>query len=227
MAHLEVLNILNHAALRVARADAGHRHFVPVVAAEFESVAARFPILFCKNSETGAFYAGAVLGFKPGENLAHDSADAQGANRLFDVVRDGFFVSGEDIAIDPAHPRLVGNVGEPLFESDGRPSAVLRSVQAALRNLHFGLAETDALISRLLSLKLVEPIDVSFSFDDGERLVLDGLYTISRDALAELTDDVVLGLFRTGALAQIYSMIASLQHFPRLARLRNDRLTGQ
>ncbi|WP_339472295.1 SapC family protein, partial [Pseudomonas sp. EL_65y_Pfl1_R83] len=62
--------------------------------------------------------------------------------------------------------------------------------------------------------------------DDGERLVLEGLYTISRDALAELDDVAVIGLFRQGDLALAQSVLGSQQHLSRLARLRNDRLVA-
>ena len=38
-------------------------------------------------------------------------------------------------------------------------------------------------IRELLALKLIEPIDISLAFDDGQKIQLDGLYTVSRDAL--------------------------------------------
>jgi hypothetical protein len=113
-----------------------------------------------------------------------------------------------------------------VFEEEGLPAAALRRVQSALSQLHAGLPRTEQFLKRLLALKLVEPIDLSFSFDDGERLVLEGLYTISRDALAELDDVAVIGLFRQGDLALAQSVLGSQQHLSRLARLRNDRLVA-
>lgn len=224
MATMEILNIHTHSALEMAAPDAGERHFVQVVANEFESAGAHFPILFCKNAETGEFYAGAMLGLKPGENLVREEPGGDQANRLFDVVREGFYIADETIAIDPQHKRFTRLNGSPAFEPDGTASPALRGVQKALAQLHTGVAQTERLIARLLSLKLIEPIDLSFSFDDGERLSVDGLYTISRDALAELDDRIVLELFRSGELERLYCVIASLQHIPRLARIRNDRL---
>jgi len=223
MATLEVLNIHAHAALQMAAPTSGDRHFVQVVLDEIESAGAYFPILFCKNADTGEFYAGAMLGLKPGENLVRDQPDGEPANRLHHVVREGFYIAEDAIAIDPQHPRFgVGN-GSPVFGTDGDATLALRSVQRALGLLHAAITPTNAFIARLLSLKLVEPIDLSFSFDDGERLTVEGLYTISRDALAELDDNVVLELFRSGDLERIHGVIASLHHIRRLARLRNDR----
>jgi hypothetical protein len=224
MATLEVLNIHTHATLQMAAPTSGDRHFVQVVLDEIESAGAHFPILFCKNAETGDFYAGAMLGLKPGENLVRDEPDGEPASRLHDVVREGFYIAEDAIAIDPEHSRFAVGGGSPVFETDGDATPALRSVQRALGQLHAGVTRTNAFIARLLSLKLVEPIDLSFSFDDGERLSVEGLYTISRDALAELDDGVVLELFRSGDLERIHSVIASLQHIRRLARLRNDRV---
>jgi len=223
MATLEVLNIHAHATLQMAVPTSGDRHFVQIVLDEIESAGAYFPILFCKNAETGEFYAGAMLGLKPGENLSRGQPEGEHANRLHDVVREGFFIAEDAIAIDPHHARFIAGDGSPLFEAEGAATPVLRSVQRALSLLHSGITQTNAFIARLLSLKLVEPIDLSFSFDDGERLTVEGLYTISRDALAELDDGVVLDLFRSGDLQRIHGVIASLQHIRRLARLRNDR----
>lgn len=226
MADLELLSSQLHAALRVAAPTADGRHFIPIVLTEFERVAARFPIFFCKNAETGDFYAGTMLGFKPGETVALEASDRADANLLADVVRAGFYIVEDAIAIDPAHVRFGGVAGETLFEDGDRPAVALRRVQRALGQLHVGLGQTEALLKRLLALKLIEPIDLSFQFDDGERLTLEGLYTISRDALAEIDDAVALELFRAGHLAAIYAVIASLQHVPRLARIRNDSLAA-
>lgn len=220
----EVLNNQVHAALTIGAPSIDARLFVQIVAAEFESAAARFPILFTKNAETGAFYAGAMLGFKPGQPLFDDSRDLLDVQRLFDVEREGFYVSDDSIVIDRDHPRFGGVAGKPLFDWEGKPDEPLRRVQRALAQLSVGLESTDQFIRACLDLKLIEPIDLTFRFDDGEHLALDGLYTISRDALGGLDDAAALDLFRRGWLQLAYAVIGSLQHVPRLARLHNDRL---
>jgi len=220
----EVLNSQMHATLSIAAPSVDERLFVQVVAAEFEAAAARFPILFTKNAETGAFFAGAMLGFKPGQPLFADSRDRIDAQRLFDVEREGFYVSDDSIVIDRDHPRFGGVDGKPVFDWEGKPDEPLRRVQRALAQLSVGLDATDLFIRACLDLKLIEPIDMTFRFDDGEQLALEGLYTISRDALGGLDDAAALDLFRRGWLQLAYAVIGSLQHVPRLARLHNDRL---
>jgi hypothetical protein len=69
-------------------------------------------------------------------------------------------------------------------------------------------------------------MDVSLRFDDGENLVLDGLYTVSLDALRDLQDDEVLKLFRNGHLQLIYIVSASLRQIAVLAERRNRMLVG-
>ncbi|MEJ8629766.1 SapC family protein [Sphingomonas sp. I4] len=95
-----------------------------------------------------------------------------------------------------------------------------------MRTLHTGLPETEGFIARLMANKLVEPIELSFQFDNGESLRLDSLYTISLDALHALPDAAALTLFRNGDLQLIYAVTASVRHIPYLAARRNDRLSG-
>jgi len=219
----EVLNSQVHADLRIAAPQIDERLFVQIVAVEFESTAARFPILFTKKADTGEFYAGAMLGLKAGHPLFAGSRDLSDAQRLFDVEREGFYVSDDSIVIDRDHPRFAAD-GNAVFDWEGKPDEPLRRVQRALAQLSTGLAATDQFIRACLDLKLIEPIDLTFSFDDGERLALEGLYTISRDALGGLDDAAALDLFRRGWLQLAYTVVGSLQQVSRLARLHNDRL---
>jgi hypothetical protein len=99
-------------------------------------------------------------------------------------------------------------------------------VQRALGLLKAGLDTTEPFIAAMLEAGLVEPIDISLSFDDGEKIALTGLYTISRDALSELDDAAVLRLFRAGHLQLAQTMIDSLDQIPLLARRRNDRVAS-
>jgi hypothetical protein len=220
----EVLNSQSHASLRIGAPQTHERLFVQIVAAEFETVAARFPILFSKRGDTGAFYAGAMFGLQPDKPLFADARDVEDAQRLFDLAREGFYVSDDSIVIDRENSRFQDAAGAALFDADGQPGDALRRVQRALAQLSTGLEPTDHFTQRCLALNLIEPIDLSFRFDDGERLTLDGLYTISRDGLSALDDATVLDLFRNGYLQLAYMVIGSLQHVGRLARLHNDRL---
>ncbi|MCT8000447.1 SapC family protein [Sphingomonas sanguinis] len=226
MAEMELLDSAQHAALRVSTAPDAGRHFVQLVAEEFLDAALHYPILFARHPETGDLYPGALMGLVPDENLCLAPNDALAGYRPADLERQGFYVSGENIAIDRDHAALAQGQGDPVFEMDGGAAPALRRVQAALRRLHVGLPQTEAFIQRMMAHKLVEPIDLNFQFDNGESLRLDSLYTLGLDTLHALPDEVALTLFRSGDLQLVYAITGSVRHLPFLARRRNDRLSG-
>lgn len=223
MANHELLSPQSHAHLRLLPRQGAEPHFVQIVPSEFVAAALAGPILFSKDPGTGEFYAGVALGLKPGEDVLRSKEDRGGFEPL-SLQRDGFFISGERIAIDPANPRFSATEGEPLFDSAQLPNTPLRRIQRILMQLREGVEQTAALVGDLMALRLIEPIDISLNFDDGERLALEGLYTVSRDALRDLADADVLRLFRTGHLQLAYTMANSLNQLSVLAHLRNRRL---
>lgn len=226
MADLEILNSEAHRNMRLRRIDFQPPPFVPIVLSEFPSAAACCPILLAKNQDTGQFYAGAMFGFRPGENLVSHDPGADSGFLPLDLERQGFFTAGEEIAIDPESPRLSKIEGDPLFDQDGEPTERMKKIQRALGLLVAGVEQTGAFIKTLVDLRIVEPIDISMHFDDGESLRLDGLYTVSLDSLAELDDPTALSLFRNGYLHLAYVMAGSLQQIRVMAGRRNHRLSA-
>jgi hypothetical protein len=221
----ELLNTDRHSDLAIRPATARGRHFIQLVPSEMMRVATRCPVMLTKRADTGAFFVGALCGFVEGENLLLGEDGSFEVPLPFAVERDGFAIADENIAVDRSHPRFA-NDGKRLFDNNGEATDTLQRVQRALASLHAGEAASKRFIGTLLDLKLVELIDVTLSFDDGERINLEGLYTISRDALGDLSDRDALSLFRSGDLLLAHVMIASLQHVPVLARRRNERLLG-
>jgi len=225
---LELLNVESHGNLRM-RIDAGGppQQFVMVVLAEFPSAASSCPIFLAKDAATGDFYAAALFGFQHGEMLVESAAGGRAAFQPLDLQRQGFYASGENIALDPANPRFGPGATVALFDEDGTPSNALRKMQRIIGQLAGGVVATRDFIRELLRLKLVEPIDISLQFDDGESLSLDGLYTVSRDNLNDLDDSDILALFRKGYLQAALCMTFSLNQIAILAQRRNERLTAR
>ncbi|WP_419815933.1 SapC family protein [Glacieibacterium sp.] len=223
---LEILNTETHKALRMHGFVGQHPSFVTIVLGEFAAAAAVCPIFFAKDPETGAFFVGAVFGFKPGETLVEGAGEVDGLFRPLDLQRQGFLFTEEEIAVDVAHPRFAGQATIALFDEDGEPSGALRRIQWALGQLKGGLDATTDFINALLKLKLIESIDISLKFDDGETVDLTGLYTISRDRLAELEGADVVELFQSGYLQAAHCILFSLNQIGVLARRRNRRLAG-
>lgn len=224
MDEVEVLNSERHADVRMISGERASTPFVRIVTSEFAAAAVSCPLLFSKHAETGAFYVGVLMGFKEGELLI-DQPDGKAAFRPLEADREGFYATGEHIALDRSHARFSGG-SQPLFDGHGGATPALKSVQAALGRLMAGASATDAFVAAMRDHRLIEPIDITLNFDDGERLRLEGLYTISLDALGELDDSAALALFRAGHLQHAYMMTASLQHIALMARRRNERLSA-
>ncbi len=226
MPNVEVLNTVAHRTLKVHAGVSVHfgdaQRFVPVILGEFPLLAVHYPILITKDADTGGFFIGAMLGFDEGENLFLDEA-GMATYRPLNLQRGPFFTAGSELAIDMDSPRI-GDGGTPLFTDDGNPSHYLQGIMALFRDLTRGVEMTRAFLQKLVALKLVEPVDISVSFDDGTRRRLDDLYTINRQALRALDKAVVLELFRADHLELIYLMIASLRQVSVLARRKNDAI---
>lgn len=220
MSNIVILNKVEHQGLRVQALAAEKRNFVGVIVGEFTHLVMHYPILFSKDADTGAFYCGAMLGIDSGENLFAEEGAA--VYRPMNLQRAPFFTAGSELAVDLDSPK-VGS-GERLFDDAGEPTSYLKSILALFRDLVPGLERTRIFTETLLGLKLIEPIDISLSFDDGTSRSLAGLYTINTEALRELPDAEALNLFRRGYLELIYLMTASLKQIPHLAKKKNDRL---
>jgi hypothetical protein len=222
--HVELLDSESHRHLRLCSKTDAAPHFVQIVVSEFTTAAACCPILFTKEAATGNFYAGAMFGFKPGESFMEELTARGGFNPL-SLQREGFFIAGEHIAIERGNARFSETDGEPLFDDAQQPASCLRQIQRALGQLQAGIKATQAFIRALADLQLIEPIDISLTFG-GELLTLQGLYTVSQDAIRELDDNSALRLLRSGDLQLAHTMHASLKQIPVLAQLRNRVVRG-
>ena len=227
MTNIVVLNSVTHRDVRVQAEPAAkfgdNQRFVQVVVAEFPLLVTHYPILFSKDTETGGFLCGAMLGIDEGENLFLKEGKGHEAYRPLNLQRVPFFVAGDELAIDLDHPRIAAHAGQSLFNEQGAPTPYLESIKAAFQQLKPGAEMTKRFIETLLRLNLLEPIDIVLGFDDGTKRNLADLYTVNQDVLRNLPDAAVIELFRRGYLQLIYLLIASLKQIPVLAQKKNDR----
>ncbi len=225
MTNIVPLNSETHRLLRVfggASARYGdNQRFVQVVVGEFSELVVHCPILMSKDADTGAFFCGAMLGFDRNENLFLKEGKGHQGYRPLNLQRMPFYAAGADLAIDLDHPRVGVEAGQALFTASGQPTVYLESIMQAFRDLKPGMEMTKLFIATLLQHKLIEPIDISASFDDGTKRNLADLYTINQTVLRDLPDAVVLDLFRRGYLRLIHLMIASLKQIGELATRKN------
>ena len=209
---------------RASGAYGDNQRFVQVIVQEFSLLVVHYPILFSKNAQTGQFYCGAMLGFDEGENLFLEEWRHGELYRPLNLQRGPFYANGTELAIDLDDPRVDAERGEPLFTEQGQPSRYLQSIVWSFQHLQPGFELTNIFITRLLQLRLIEPVDIEVELDDGTALKCIDLYTINPEVLEKLPDAVVVELFRREYLHLIHYMIASLKHIPRLANKKNSRL---
>jgi hypothetical protein len=228
MTNIVLLNKEEHRGLRVqtkASATYGdNKRFVEVIINEFPHLVLHYPILLSKDSETGAFFCGSMMGFDEGENLFLDESRGHPSYRPLNLQRMPFYTAGSDLAIDLDHPRVNTAKGQTLFAGTGEPTSYLESIMTTFRDLVPGMQMTRQFIQTLLQLKLLEPIDISLRFDDGATRDLIDLYTINQDALRQLPDTTVVELFRRNYLKPIYLMIASIKQIAVLGQKKNEKL---
>lgn len=219
---LELLDGETHGALHMHRLGGPHPHMVQIVVGEVERAANSCPVVLVKSAETGRFSLAALFGFAPGEVLVDGADSGQMPFVPLELVRQGFYAVEQSIAVDLAHPRFAAGGPIALFEAHGEPTAQMRAVQKAIGQLMAMGPPTEAFIEAIVNLKLVEPIDVQLQFDDGSNIALNGLYTISGDAMSALGDIEVIRLFRNGWLQTALAMRGSLHQIGLLARRKNE-----
>jgi hypothetical protein len=196
---------------------------------EFREIQSCYPILFTKDPNTGGFFAAAVLGFEPDQNLflQDNSWDASYVPAL--VQRQPFLIAkgGEDnnanpvVSLDLDHPRVSQDEGEALFDADGGPTEFLNYKIALLDSLHRGLQHGSGFIDTLLEHELLEQITLDITFNDGSKQSLQGFYSIAEKRLYQLKGDVLESLNQAGYLQPAFMAVASLSRIRDIIERRN------
>ncbi len=221
---LEIVNSVAHRDVRMHPRVPAHPHVVPIMLSEFTAAAVCCPIFLAKDRDTGQFYAAALFGFAQDDLLVEGAGQGKAPFQPLDLQRQGFFAAGEHLAIDLDNLRFSDNAPIALFTPTGEASDELRSIQTIIGRIVSGREATARFIENMLNLKAIEPIDMTLSFDNGEKLSLEGLYTISQDALHALDAATVTALFCNGHLQAALCMRIALGQVAVLAQRRNARL---
>lgn len=213
-------------------------HLVPIVVSECTAVASQFPIVLSKNEETGQFSLGAMLGFEAGENLFWYANRWQGLYLPLQIQRQPFFL-GEAaqnseqefvVCFDAKSPCVnddsqSNESAQAVFNADGTETDYLIQAKQCLAELLRGEQDNAQLIANLVNYELIQPMSLEITFVDQKSRRLNGLYTINKDKLAELSKDTVYELYQNGQLEVMYAMTASLGQLYRLIELKNSRLS--
>lgn len=203
---------------------------VLLAATELAEAAKDYPVVFV-GQENGPFTLAAMVGLRDGENLfIADNGQWQADTYVPAFVRRYPFIlaeNGEDgtqltVCVDESYAGLSAAEGEALFDDKGQESPLLQGTVNFLTRFHAEMQRTRLFAQQLFDYGLLEPKVIEIK-REGKKLVLDGLYTVSREKLDSLDDTKTLFLCRSGAMGWIHAHLLSLSHIERMARQLDQR----
>jgi hypothetical protein len=233
MSRYEVLNKEKHRQLRIkpgygeALGDAVM--YVMTYPLEFRDIQSCYPILFTKDSNTGVFFAAALLGFENDQNLFLQDKGWDAAYIPAMVRRQPFLIAtgGKGgngtpvVSLDLDNPRVSQVDGEALFDVEGGSTEFLDQKIALLDKLHRGLQHGSGFIDSLLQHDLLEQITLDIAFSDGSKKSMQGFYSIAEERLYQLKGDVLESLNQAGYLQAVFMAVASLSRMRDIIERRN------
>ena len=230
---ITVLNPQRHGELKVGASSdqsfAAQTNSVPLVGVEFVESCREYPIVFSR-AENGTYSPVAVLGLENEENLFLDEELKWKANYVPAFVRRYPFVLADNpenhsqpwVCVDEACPWVGKEHGEPLFV-EGQPSVFLKQTLTFLTDYNLQSQRTVEFSRKMDELGLLKENKAQATTADGKGYTLTGIWVIDEPALAQLPEEKVLELFKTGELAWIYLQLASLGNFRRLAERKTAK----
>ena len=196
-----------------------------VAAAEFGDVCREFPIVFVRAGKEpdGRDQVApiAVLGLNPNQNLYVDGA-AWRAQYMPAVLRAYPFCIGRvgdqrfAVCVDLAYAGVGDPAGTQVFEPDGQPASLLKTMQSQLETLEAEVQRTRLVGRRLLELDVLRDMRFDATLPDGSKHSVDGFLTVDDKKMTALPDAVVGELHRSGLLGLVHMHWVSLGNMRRL-----------
>lgn len=203
-----------------------------VAAAEFSETCREYPIVFVRAGKepdgSDQIAPIAVLGLTQNQNLFLDGGRWR-AQYMPAVLRHyPFCIARVDdkrfaICVDMAYAGAGNETGAPLFEDDGQPAALLKTMQPQMESLETEVQRTRLVGKRLLELNVLREMRFDATLPDGSKHSVDGFLTVDDKKMTELPEDVVVELHRNGLLGLVHLHWVSLGNMRRLAQWHAER----
>jgi len=211
-------------------AFAAATHYVPVAGTEFEYAARNYPILFTDaEADSGPVV---LFGLKADCNpfVTADGAWRSGTYMPAFVRRYPFVLarSGEDdysVCFDEGYSGFDTEQGEPLFDSEGKDTEMLRDRVAFLQQYLGDIERTRAFQARLEELDLLVAQDLQVARPDGRYYNLRSFRLVDLARVNRLPDEELVRLQRDGHLAWIHAHRISLANLAHLEAVDRDPVT--
>lgn len=203
-----------------------NQNLIPIVARDFYTLCAEFPLVFVSNQGTEDFIPVAIMGLKEGQNLYCQKepfpsqvvpmgfGNAPFAITAADPNRDQFVVM-----IDEDSNLLSETEGNPLFTEAGEKTEYMEARVEALAQAAQEREQTVQICKLLKEKDLLATQQVQLQHRaDGQRYNIDGIYTINEEKLNGLSDEEFLEFRKIGLLSLIYAHLSSLQQLRRVSQ---------
>ena len=201
--------------------------FLAVV--EFAEACKEYPIVFVRVGDVPAdgkqaVAPLAVLGLKAGSNLfvkdnswTGNYVPAYLRRYPFSMARIDQESDSMAVCYDSEWAGFSQTEGTMLFGTDNEPSEFLKNVQSFLESFEQEAERTRLICQQLNELDLFREMRFEATLASGEKLDVDGFLAVDEKKLAELPDDKVLQLHRSGLLSLLEMHRVSMGNMSRLA----------
>ncbi|MFK7863728.1 MAG: SapC family protein [Pseudohongiellaceae bacterium] len=206
------------------------RHLIPIIAQDFFSLAAEFPIVFVKNGDTGEVVPVVVMSLREGQNLYCNTEGWQAPVIPMSFTNPPFSVARADpegeqyvVMLDEESELLSETEGEALFKEDGEKTEYLEKRIESVSFVAEQVAQTQAICKLLEEKELLTTQQIQLQYrPDGTPYNIDGIYVVDEAKLNELSDEDFLDMRKRGLVGMMYAHLTSLQQLRRISKLQYE-----
>ena len=200
---------------------------------EYADVQKEYPIFFRKDSQSGEFQSVLLLGLEKNENLYLDDSGWNAKYIPAMIARGPFLIGFQQqpgdstkkpvIHVDLDNPRVSRSEGTPVFLPRGGNTPYIDQIAVILNGIREGIEISNAMFAAFTAMNLIESVDLEIKLNNETQHDLHGLYTISRERLAQLDGDSLHKLNQAGFLQGAFLVLASLNNLYRLISIKQQR----
>ncbi len=222
--NIKLLNYKEHNFYRYTAPDnlyfSKDLNLVPITFTETALLCCEFPIVIIKGAD------GLMLTILTGEksNNALDESGKWSGDYLPAFIRKYPFILSKvadnddklHIAFDMESGCFNSPEGEPLFDSNGEPSAIIKDSMKLLESIAKEMNITSSILNRLDEYGVLDESSYTVNKEGEEPRQVGGFYIINREKISKLDDEKLLTISKNGWMQMIELHSLSLKNINRL-----------